>query len=47
MIESPGSLILVDVELDVTVKTSANERFQVKIRPGKAKIIDLMQKIEA
>ena len=47
MIESPGSLKLVDVELDVTVEASTNERFQVKIRPGEAKIIDLMQKIEA
>jgi len=47
VIESPGSLILVDVELDVTVKTSANERFQVKVRPGETQIIDLMQKIEA
>ena len=47
MIESPGSLILVDVELDVTVEASTNEKFQVKIRPGVAQIIDLMQKIEA
>ena len=47
MIESPGSLILVDVELQVTVELSTNERFQVKIRPGEAQIIDLMQKIEA
>ena len=47
VIESPESLILVDVELDVTVEASTNERFQVKIRPGEAKIMDLMQKIEA
>ena len=47
MIESPGSLILVDVELDVTVEASTNGRFQVKIRPGEAQIIDLMQMIEA
>ena len=47
MIESPGSLVLVDVELEVTVEVSTNERFQVKIRPGEAKVIDLMQKIEA
>ncbi|XP_044176283.1 uncharacterized protein LOC114960801 isoform X2 [Acropora millepora] len=47
VIESPGNLVLVDVELDVTVEASTNERFQVKIRPGEAKIIDLMQKIEA
>ncbi|XP_067054528.1 uncharacterized protein [Acropora muricata] len=47
VIQSPGNLVLVDVELDVTVETSTNERFQVKIRPGEAQIIDLMQKIEA
>ncbi|KAK2556937.1 Astrocytic phosphoprotein PEA-15 [Acropora cervicornis] len=47
VIESPGSLILVDVELDVTVEVSTSERCQIKIRPGEAKIIDLMQKIEA
>ncbi|XP_015765340.1 PREDICTED: uncharacterized protein LOC107344210 isoform X4 [Acropora digitifera] len=47
VIESPGNLVLVDVEVDVTVEASTNERFQVKIRPGEAKIIDLMQKIEA
>ncbi|XP_015771205.1 PREDICTED: uncharacterized protein LOC107349537, partial [Acropora digitifera] len=47
VIESPGSLILVDVELDVTVEASTNEKFLVKIRPGVAQIIDLMQKIEA
>ena len=45
--ESSESLILVDVELDVTVKASTNKIFQVKIRPGEAKIIDLMEKIEA
>ena len=45
--ESPESLILVDVELDVTVEASTNKRCQIKIRPGEAKIIDLMQKIEA
>ena len=38
--------MLVDVELDVTVEASTNKRFQVKIRPGEAQIIDLMQKIE-
>ncbi|XP_015771219.1 PREDICTED: uncharacterized protein LOC107349548 isoform X4 [Acropora digitifera] len=47
VIESPGSLILVDVELDVTVEVSTSERCQIKIRPGEAKIIDLMKKIEA
>ena len=47
MIESPGSLILVDVDLNVTVEASTNEKFQVKIRPGKAQIVDLMEKIEA
>ncbi|XP_074617359.1 uncharacterized protein LOC141876578 isoform X2 [Acropora palmata] len=47
VIQSPGNLVLVDVELDVTVEMSTNERFQVKIRPGEAQIIDLMQKIEA
>ena len=47
VMESPESLILVDVELDVTVEVSTNKRFQVKIRPGEAKVIDLMQKIEA
>ena len=45
--ESSESLILVDVELDVTVEASTSETFQVQIRPGEAKIIDLMQKIEA
>ena len=47
MIESPESLILVDVELNVTVEASTNKRCQIKIRPGEAKIIDLKQKIEA
>ena len=47
MIESPESLTLVDVELDVTVEASTNKRCQIKIRPGEAKISDLMQKIEA
>ena len=47
VVESPQSLILIDVELNVAVEASTSERFQVKIRPGEAKIIDLMRKIEA
>ena len=47
MVESPQSLILVDVELDVTVKASTSERFEVKIRPGEARVIDVMREIEA
>ncbi|XP_074616013.1 uncharacterized protein LOC141875597 isoform X3 [Acropora palmata] len=46
VVESPQSLILIDVELNITVEASTSETFQVKIRPGEAKIIDLMRKIE-
>ena len=46
MVESPQSLILIDVELNITVEASKSETFQVKIRPGEAKVIDLMRKIE-
>ena len=46
MVKSPQSLILIDVELNITVEASTSETFQVKIRPGEAKIIDLMRKIE-
>ena len=42
VVKSPGNLRLIDSELEVTVEASSCERFPVKIRPGKTKVIDLM-----
>ena len=41
-----GNLRLIDSELEITVEASSTERFPVKIRPSKAKVIDLMAEIE-
>lgn len=41
-----GNLKLIDVEMQITVKTSSNKTFPVKIHPGKAKVHDLMKQIE-
>ena len=46
MLKSPGDLRLVDTELQITVETSSGENFPIKIQPGKAKVISLMQQIE-
>ena len=42
VVKSAGNLRLIDSELEVTVEASSCERFPVKIRPGKTKVIDLM-----
>ena len=44
--KSSGNLRLIDSELEITVEASTTERFPVKIRPSKAKVIDLMAEIE-
>ena len=44
--KSSGNLRLIDSELEITVEASSTERFPVKIRPSKAKVIDLMAGIE-
>ena len=44
--KSKGNLRLIDSELEITVEASTNEIFPVKIRPGKAKVIDVMEQIE-
>ena len=41
-----GNLRLIDVEMQIIVKTSSNKTFPVKIHPGKAKVHDLMEQIE-
>ena len=46
MLKSSGNLRLIDTELEVTVEASSNEIFPVKIRPGNAKVIDVMEQIE-
>ena len=43
VVKSPGNLRLIESELEVTVEASSCERFPVKIRPGKTKVIDLMK----
>ena len=44
--KSSGNLRLIDSELEITVEASSTERFPVKIRPSKAKVIDLLAEIE-
>ena len=44
--KSSGNLRLIDSELEINVEASSTERFPVKIRPSKAKVIDLMAGIE-
>ena len=44
--KSSGNLRLIDSELEITVEASSTERFPVKIRPSKARVIDLMAGIE-
>ena len=46
MLRFPGNLRLIQKELEITIKASTNEIFPVKIQPGKAKVIELMEQIE-
>ena len=46
MLRSPGNFRLIQKELEITIKASTNEIFPVTIRPGKAKVIDLMEEVE-
>ena len=49
MVKSPGNLRnlrLIDAELEIIVEASSSEKYPVKIRPSKAKVIDLMAVIE-
>lgn len=44
--QASGNLRLIDVEMQITVKTSTSKTFSVKLHPGKAKVHDLMEQIE-
>ena len=44
--QASGNLRLIDVEMQITVKTSSGKTFLVKLHPGKAKVHDLMELIE-
>lgn len=46
MLRSPGNFRLIRKVLEITIKASTNEIFPVKIRPGKAKVIELMEEVE-
>ena len=45
-LQASGNLRLIDVEMQITVKTSSSKTFPVKLHPGKAKVHDLMEQIE-
>ena len=44
--QASGNLKLIDVEMQITVKTSSSKTFLVKLHPGKAKVHDLMEQVE-
>jgi len=44
--QASGNLRLIDVEMQITVKTSSRKTFLVKLHPGKAKVHDLMELID-
>lgn len=46
MLKSGGNLRLIDAELEITVEASSDVFFPIKIKPGKAKVHDLMEQIE-
>ena len=46
MIKTPGILQLIDAELEITIQMSTSEVIHVRIRPGQAKVNDLMKEIE-
>lgn len=45
-LKASGNLRLIDVEMQITVKTSSGKTFPVTLHPGKAKVHDLMEQIE-
>ena len=45
-LQASENLRLIDVEMQITVKTSSGKTFPVKLHPGKAKVHDLMEQIE-
>ncbi|XP_068699777.1 uncharacterized protein [Montipora foliosa] len=46
VIKTSGDLQLIDAELEITIQVSTSEVIHVSIRPGKAKVNDLMKEIE-